>query len=125
LLKGFARLARSSAQLLQSDYLPGRFHPNKFFVRTYEPHNPAENNIAIVRHLYAAFTRRDVEAIVTLLSPDVEWAEPSNPFNPAGGTRYGHAGFLEWLRFGDDSEEILVLEPGKFLADQDSVAVVG
>jgi len=42
-----------------------------------------------------------------------------------GVTRYGHAGFLEWLRIGDDSEEILVLEPGRFLADQDSVAVVG
>jgi uncharacterized protein len=123
--EGFTRLARCSAQLLQTDLLPRRFHPTKFFVRTNEAHIPAENNLAFVRPLYAAFAGRDIEAIATLLSPDVEWTEPSNPFNPAGGTGYGHAGFLGWLRIGNESEEILVLEPRKFLADQDSIAVVG
>ena len=79
----------------------------------------------MVQDLYAAFGSGDVSALLALISPDVEWGEPDNPFNPAAGTRHGQAGFLEWLRIGKQSEEILVLEPRQFLTDGDSVAVVG
>jgi ketosteroid isomerase-like protein len=82
-------------------------------------------NVAVVRALYAAFARRDIAAILALLDPDVVWGEPANPFNPAAGTRHGHAGFLEWLQVGREAEEILALEPRRFLADAEAVAVVG
>jgi ketosteroid isomerase-like protein len=82
-------------------------------------------NVNTVQQVYAAFAKRDINAILSMLSPDIEWGEPPNPFNPAGGTRHGHEGFLEWLNIGRQSEEILVLEPRKFLTDRDSVAVVG
>jgi uncharacterized protein len=85
----------------------------------------AHANVEIVRGIYAAFARRDIPAIVAMLSPDVEWGEPSNPFNPAGGMRRGHEGFLEWIEIGRRAEDILVLEPRKMLVDEDSVAVVG
>ncbi len=75
-------------------------------------------NIAFVQSLYRAFAARDIPSILNVLSSNVEWGEPPNPFNPAGGTRYGHAGFLEWLRVGNESEEVLVLEPRDFLANQ-------
>lgn len=84
-----------------------------------------EQNIQTVQQIYAAFAQRDINTILNLLSSEVEWGEPSNPFNPAAGTRYGHAGFLEWLSIGKESEEILQLEPRKFLTDADTVAVVG
>jgi len=84
-----------------------------------------ERNIKIVQQLYSSFTERDIPAILTLLSPEVEWGEPSNPFNPAAGTRYGHSGFMEWINIGRQSEEILILEPRKYLADSDSIAVNG
>lgn len=83
------------------------------------------NNVEVVKSIYAAFSRRDIQAILDVLDPDVEWGEPPNPFNPAAGTRHGHQGFLEWLEVGHKSEEILVIEPRKFLVDEDSVAVVG
>ncbi len=83
------------------------------------------DNLAIVRDLYEAFSGRDIDAVMKLLSDDVVWGEPENPFNPAGGTRSGHAGFLEWARIGREAEEILALEPKKFLLDEESVAVVG
>ena len=83
------------------------------------------SNITTVQKLYAAFGRGDVPGILTVLSPDVEWREPENPYNPAAGIRRGHAGFLEWLRIGHESEDILILEPRRFLADDTSVAVVG
>ena len=86
---------------------------------------PGSENVAIVQGLYQAFGRRDIEAILALLSPDVEWGEPANPFNPAAGVRHGHAGFLEWLQAGRDAEEILVLEPKAFLTGPDTVAAVG
>ena len=83
------------------------------------------DHIIVVRGLYAAFQRGDVGALLAMLSPDVEWGEPENPFNPSGGTRRGHAGFLQWVEIGRQSEEILLLEPREFLANRDSVAVVG
>lgn len=56
--------------------------------------NIREENIRIVQQLYSAFAKRDINTIIELLSSDVEWGEPENPFNPAGGTRNGHQGFL-------------------------------
>ena len=79
----------------------------------------------VVRELYASFRTGNINAMVQRLSPDVEWSEPDNPFNPAGGTRRGHAGFLEWLRIGRQFEEILALEPHQYLVNATSVAVVG
>jgi ketosteroid isomerase-like protein len=86
-----------------------------------DPHH----NIAFVQSLYQAFAARDIPRILNVLSPSVEWSEPPNPFNPAAGTHYGHAGFLDWLRMGNESEEVILLEPRDFLANVHSVAVVG
>jgi hypothetical protein len=82
-------------------------------------------NLAVVQEVYAAFKRRDMNGILAHLSPDVVWSEPENPFNPAAGTRLGHAGFLEWARIGREAEDIEVLEPHLFLTSEDAVAVVG
>jgi uncharacterized protein len=82
-------------------------------------------NIEIVNRLYHAFSQKGINTILGLLSENVEWGEPENPYNPAGGTRKGHAGFLEWLAIGKDAEDILILEPKRFLTDNDSVAVIG
>jgi ketosteroid isomerase-like protein len=90
-----------------------------------EQEEAVRGNIEIVRQLYAAFSKGDIEGILSMLCDDVVWSEPENPYNPAGGTRHGHAGFLEWMSIGRDAEEIQLLEPERFLADKDGVAVVG
>ncbi len=56
-------------------------------------------NIELVKHLYDAFSKKDIHTILGLLSEDVEWGEPENPFNPAGGTKRGHANAtpVSWL----------------------------
>jgi ketosteroid isomerase-like protein len=87
--------------------------------------NSPNENIKIVKRLYALFAEKNINSILEMLSQDVEWGEPANPFNPAGGTRYGHQGFLEWLNIGKQNEEILIMEPQKMLADDDTVAVLG
>ena len=85
----------------------------------------AATNAHVAGDLYAAFARRDLATVLAVLDPDVVWSEPDNPINPAGGTRHGHAGFMEWARLGNNAEEIVSLEPRRFLADGDMVAVVG
>jgi uncharacterized protein len=85
----------------------------------------ADGNIATVQEVYAAFSKGEIDTVLTKLCADVVWSEPENPFNPAGGTRHGHAGFLEWVRIGREAEEIQLLEPRRFLTDRDVVAVVG
>ena len=85
----------------------------------------SEERVALVRSLYDAFSRRDIPAILRVLSPDVEWGEPENPYNPAAGTRRGHSGFLEWLRIGRESEEILDVTIDRILTDDVGVAVAG
>jgi ketosteroid isomerase-like protein len=87
--------------------------------------NTRQKNIELVLKLYKTFSKGEMDKILEMLSEDVEWGEPENPYNPAGGTRKGHEGFLEWVRIGKEAEEIIVLEPQKFLADDNSVAVVG
>ncbi len=85
----------------------------------------ASKNLEIVKKMYGAFSKGDINSILAVLSPDVEWKEPKNPFNPASGTRRGHSGFLEWAQIGKCSEDILVLELHQFLAEGDSVVVIG
>jgi ketosteroid isomerase-like protein len=86
---------------------------------------PHTVNLQLVQDLYDAFSRRDMAAILAVLSPEVVWAEPAHPFNPCGGTRRGHAGLLERARIGSQEEDILLLEPRLFLTADDHVAVVG
>lgn len=85
----------------------------------------APSLVDTVKLVYAAFVRRDMAAILAVLSPNVVWSEPDNPHNPAAGTRHGHDGFLEWARIGREAEDILMLEPERFLTGNEAVAVVG
>ena len=86
---------------------------------------PTDERIRLAQEVYAAFSRGDIDSILGKLTDDVVWSEPENPFNPAGGTRRGHEGFLEWVRIGHEAEEIEQLEPKRFLVDQSGVAIVG
>lgn len=84
-----------------------------------------DRSVQSLQDLYAAFGEGDIPAMLERLSPDVEWSEPSNPFNPAGGMHHGHDGFLDWADIGRRSEEILTLEVHKILSDGLSAAVIG
>jgi ketosteroid isomerase-like protein len=87
--------------------------------------DPISTNIAIVQNVYSTFCRGEVDELLATVTPDVEWTEPDNPFNPAAGTRHGVSGVMTWLRIGRQSETILALEPRRFLADGDTVVVIG
>lgn len=85
----------------------------------------SRQSLSVVESAYRAFAARDVAALLELLHDDVIWGEPANPLIPSAGTRVGVAGVLEWLHIGKETETIVALEPRRFLADEDTVAVVG
>lgn len=78
-----------------------------------------------VEAAYRAFGARDIEALLALLSPDVEWGEPVNPHIPSAGARHGIPGVIEWLQVGNATETILAFEPQRILVDGDTAAVIG
>ena len=44
---------------------------------------PVHPTAQLIDRFYAAFARRDIDAMLALIDPAVEWCEPANPFNPA------------------------------------------
>ncbi len=85
-----------------------------------------KDNVATVRRLYEAFAAGDVDAIITLMSPDIEWVEAENfPYadnNPYRGPEavltgvFGRLG-TEWQGFGAHPEE--------YIDGGDTVVVLG
>jgi ketosteroid isomerase-like protein len=86
----------------------------------------SQENVATVRRLYEAFAAGDVETILALLSPDIEWHEAENfpyadnsPYRGPEAVLTGVFGRLgtEWDKFGAHPEE--------FLDAGDTVVVLG
>jgi ketosteroid isomerase-like protein len=67
----------------------------------HEGAGPAESDVAVVRAFYEAAARRDVDAILDLLDPEVVLRAPESL--PWGGTFHGHEGVQEF--FGKLAEE--------------------
>jgi ketosteroid isomerase-like protein len=56
----------------------------------------SEENVEIVLQQMDAFNRRDPDAFVALLSPDVEWEDPTF-WSEGARTYHGRAEVREWL----------------------------
>jgi uncharacterized protein len=82
-------------------------------------------NVDIVKRGYEAFGRGDVNGVLSLLEETVEWETPGSPEFPTAGRRRGHrevAGFFHTLAQTYDFERF---EPKSFIAQGDSVVVLG
>ena len=86
---------------------------------------PVADAATVTRQAYAAFGARDIPALLALLAPDVAWGQPDNPLIPSAGTRAGVEGVIEWLRIGNETEEVLALEPRRIVCDDEVAAVIG
>lgn len=84
---------------------------------------PATDNLTVVRGAYDAFARGDVAAVFDLFAPGIGWNVPDSV--PFGGT---YAGVDEVATFFVKLAEVfneLHVEPRSFLADGDTVLVIG
>jgi len=82
-----------------------------------------EANVQLVRQAYEAFSRGDIQSILSSVSPDVEWVAP--PVEPMAGTYRGRDGVAEFFRRVTANFEFTNFEPREFVAQGDRVVVLG
>jgi ketosteroid isomerase-like protein len=84
-----------------------------------------QQNVETIRHVYAAFGRGDLEAMLASLDPQVSWRTPGSPDLPTGGLRRGHSEVGEFFRLLLNTLDIQDFHPADFLAQGDKVVVLG
>ena len=82
-------------------------------------------NTAVVQQVYAAFGQGDIPALLGLLTDDVEWSLPGPTVIPWSGTRHGHEGVVEFFSLIGETLEFERFEPREFVAQGDTVVVLG
>ena len=82
-----------------------------------------EKNIQTVKDFFAAIGRGDSEALLALVTEDIEWIIPGEDW-PLAGTHRGHDGVTDLLETASRSIETST-EPREFVAQGDRVLVAG
>ena len=83
-----------------------------------------QENVRIVKDLFAAMGRGDRQGLLALSAEDIEWIIPGENW-PLAGTHRGPAGLAVLLQRASDMLEISYPEPPEFVAQGDRVLVVG
>lgn len=84
-----------------------------------------QTNTQLIRQAYEAFGRGDVQAVLGMLTDDVEWYTPGPAEIPYAGKRRGRDGAAEFFRLLGEADETLAFEPREFFANGDKVVVLG
>ncbi|MFG2718596.1 nuclear transport factor 2 family protein [Streptomyces sp. NPDC048416] len=100
-----------------------------------EPHPGADRaplargisaHLALIHRAYEAFHRRDAEALLDVLDPDVRWVHPDGmAAYGLGGTRTGHDGVKAFLARVPTVLGGMRLHPQEFVESGDRVVVFG
>ena len=84
-----------------------------------------QENLEVVRRVYAAFGRGDLEGLLAMLDPQVLWRTPGPPDLPTAGVRRGVAAVREFFGLLLNTFDIQEFKPADFLAQGDKVVVLG
>jgi ketosteroid isomerase-like protein len=85
----------------------------------------SQENISVIRRSIDAFNSGDVEEMIALADPELEW-RPAFGAATDGGTAYrGHDGFREYWRGTQEIWDHFHFEPEQFLAEGDGTVVIG
>ncbi|HBB96981.1 MAG TPA: ketosteroid isomerase [Blastocatellia bacterium] len=85
-----------------------------------------QSNTAIVKRIYEAFGRGDIEAILINLADDVEWVVSGRQDGiPYAGTYHSRNGARDFFSLLGESISYDQFEPRRFVAEADHVAVFG
>ena len=85
----------------------------------------ARANAEVVRETYEAVGRGDIPALLNLWTDDVQWTFQGPPTIPFAGTRRGHEGVAEFFSLVGKNLEFEVFEPREFVAQGETVVVLG
>lgn len=84
-----------------------------------------QQNIDLVRQVYDAFGRGDLDGIIASLDPQVSWLTPGPPDLPTAGIRRGVPAVRDFFATLLNTFEITNFAPTDFLAQGDKVVVLG
>ena len=84
-----------------------------------------QENTKIAQQAYENFKSGDIQALLSLLSDDVEWQLPNMDNVPFSGTRRGREQVSEFFASLDRTQEALEFEPKEFIAQGDTVVALG
>jgi len=79
------------------------------------------DNIGVVRGIYEAFQRGDINAVLSSLAPAVTWYSPGGPEIPWAGSRQGREQVGQFFGQLDATLEFLDFAPEQFAASGDTV----
>jgi ketosteroid isomerase-like protein len=81
----------------------------------------------VIQLAYAAFGRRDIPAILELLTDDIDWRfhAGANAGIPYGGRYSGKEAVQRWFGLLAESDDIQEFEPREFLEGPNHVTVIG
>ena len=79
----------------------------------------------VIQQAYAAFGRRDIPAIIDMLTDDVDWWFQASGDIPYAGRYKGKQQVQAWFGTLAESDDIQKFEPREFLAGPDHVTVIG
>ena len=82
-------------------------------------------NVAVVQETYEAAGHGDIPALLDLLADDVEWTFQGPSEIPFAGTRRGREGAAEFFSLVGGNIEFERFEPREFVAQGDTVVVLG
>ena len=82
-------------------------------------------NVDVIRRFYGAFGRGDIPAALDLLADDVEWIFRAPSVIPFAGSRRGREGVAEFFSLVGETLEFQQFEPREFVAQGDTVVVLG
>jgi ketosteroid isomerase-like protein len=84
-----------------------------------------QTNAEVIRHAYEAFGRGDVVAVLDLLIDDVDWALQGPSVIPWAGPGRGREAVAEFFSLLGENLEFERFEPRAFVAQGDTVVVLG
>jgi ketosteroid isomerase-like protein len=82
-----------------------------------------QTHVQIVKELFAAMGRGDLQAVQALTREDIEWVVPGEW--ALAGTHRGHAGLADFFQTAANRVETTISEPLEFIAQGDRVLAVG
>jgi len=82
-------------------------------------------NVGVVQQGYEALGRGDIPALLDLMADDVEWTLQGPPVIPWAGTRRGREAVAQFFSLLGETLEFEQFEPREYVAQGDTVVVLG
>ena len=84
------------------------------------------SNTQMVKGMYEAFGRGDIESILNKLADDVEWiSSPESKTIPTGGTYRGRAGVTNFFQKVAETSDFEAFMPERYVEQGDTVVALG